>query len=153
MLTKVLEQVKEMGGALIAPPLAKKDVKKLISSLPEDYIQWLETADGLYWGGVEFFGSQVRKKDLCCITDLATQNKLYQALSGKKDVILVGKTDEENFVYDTKKKRYEIRAEFSEEKIKSFSTFQKMLEYLLKEQIEVIQNYVAFGEEGAQTDK
>lgn len=154
MLTELLRQIKELGGAFIAPPLKQSDILENNAqgyAIPEDYIQWLKTADGLYWGGLEFFGSQTRQKGGYVITDLLTQNDLYQALSGNTDAIIVGKTDEENFVYNIPKDRYEIRAEFSDEHIKSFPTFQKMISYLLNEQIELLQNYVAFNEEAEES--
>ena len=78
---------------------------------------------------------------------MLVQNDLYRALSADTKTLIVGKTDDENFVYNISKGRYEIRAEFSNEKIKSFSNFEKMMSYLLKEQIELLQNYVAFNEE------
>ena len=150
MLKELLKQVKEMGGAFIAPPLTQTEALENNAQgylIPEDYLQWLKTADGLYWGGLEFFGSKTRQKGAYCITDLLTQNDLYQALSGNTDAIIVGKTDEENFIYNIPKDRYEIRAEFSDEEIKTFPTFQKMISYILNEQIELLENYVAFNED------
>ena len=156
MLAELLKQVKEIGGAFIAPALTTpkaKALEKKKPALPLEYVQWLKTADGLYWGGLEFFGSQMRKKNGLHITDIFIQNELYQALSGAKNTIILGKNEEELFIYDTKSKRYEIRAEFSNEEIKSFPNLQDMITYLLTEQIELIQNYVAFGEDDIETPK
>ena len=152
MLAELLKQVKEIGGAFIAPALTApkaKALEKKKPTLPPEYVQWLKTADGLYWGGLEFFGSQMRQKGGLHITDIFIQNELYRALSGAKDTIILGKNEEELFIYDTKSKCYEIRTEFSNEEIKSFSNLQDMISYLLSEQIELIQNYVAFGEDEA----
>ena len=72
---------------------------------------------------------------------------LYQALNKGTDKVFIGRTDEENFVYNPVKDVYEIVDEFSGELVKEFAHFEEMFDYLIKEQMEIIQNYVGFNED------
>ncbi len=142
MFNSLIEQMKEFGNVLTAPAYTGDT----FSDIPEDYIDFLHTTNGIYWAGIEFFGTKQTEEKTTgyAITDIKTQNELYQALNPQSTCVFVGRSDDDNFVYNSETKEYEIKDEFSGEIFKSFKTFEELFDYIVKEQIELIQNYVAF---------
>ena len=157
MFKDVLNKMQEMGGLFKGPSLSDENFEKLIDNLqeigvdlPDEYAELLFLSDGLYWGGIEFFSSQVHsdKKQGLNITDLLSQNRLFQALNpDKKDCVLLGHTDEENYIYNSSSQKFEITEEFEDNILKSFDSFEEMFHYVVEEQIELVQNFVAFNED------
>ena len=156
MFKNILSKMDDMGGSFFGPSLSDLDFEKLIDSLraqdidlPDEYAEFLFSVDGLYWGGIEFFASKIHsdKKRGFNITDLVSQNRLFQALNpDKTGCILIGHSDEENYIYNSNTKEYEISEEFEENVLKSFNHFEDLLKYVIEEQIELVQNFVAFNE-------
>ena len=153
-ISEVLATARETGGIITAPETSDRALKKAVENLesmglalPSEYQNFLKETNGLYWGGLEFFGTEVTQKDGGCITDLATQNTFYQKLNKKGAPLFLGRSDEENFLYDAQQKKYLIVDEFSKEEAKAFSLFEQMFEYLMMEQNELIQNCVGFAPE------
>lgn len=156
MFEEIINRVVEIGGLFQTKPITdaqmeklENDLKALNVELPLEYAEFLYKTNGLFWGGLEFFGSDivVDKKNGYAITDILSQNKIYQALNPKTKKILLGRTDEENFIYNPTMQVYELVDEFSGEIIKTFPLFENLFEYILSEQIELIQNYVGFNED------
>lgn len=157
MFENILNKIDEMGGAFKAAPLSDEGFEKLVDQLrdlkvelPDEYAELLFTADGINWGGLEFFGSvmHVDKKRAFSVTDLVSQNRLFQALNPeRKNDVLLGHTDEESYIYNSKNGKYEIIEEFENNVLKSFSSFEEMFQYVIDEQIEVVQNFVVFNED------
>ena len=86
MFKELLAQMEEMGGLFKAKPISEtaltetnEDLNTLHLTLPEEYVDLLQITDGLYWGGLEFFGSSIviDKKNGFSITDLISQNRIY----------------------------------------------------------------------------
>ena len=162
MFDDILSKIEEMGGVFMGAPLSDEGFEKLIDQLremkielPDEYAELLFTADGLNWGGLEFFGSamHVDKKHAFSITDLLSQNRLFQALNpDRKNDVLLGHTDEENYIYNSKKGKYEIVEEFENNVLKSFNSFEELFRYVIDEQIEVVQNFVVFNEDEIQDE-
>ena len=157
MFENIISKIEEIGGAFMAPPLSDEGYEKLIDQLqeikielPDEYAELLFTADGLNWGGLEFFGSVMHadKKRAFNVTDLFSQNRLFQALNpDKKGCILLGHTDEESYIYNSQNNQYEIIEEFEDNVLKSFGSFEELFQYVIDEQIEVVQNFVVFNED------
>lgn len=156
MFKELLLNAQDIGGVFKTSPVAddhlfavQDRLEKMGLQLPDEYSDFLFTTDGLFWAGLEFFGSNPSsdKKNGYNITGLAEQNMLYQALNKGTDKVFIGRTDEENFVYNPVKDVYEIVDEFSGEQVKEFAHFEEMFDYLIKEQMEIIQNYVGFNED------
>lgn len=156
MYQKLLTQVEEMGGLFKTKPITdealvktEEDLETLGLFLPDEYTEFLQVTDGMFWGGLEFFGSAIitDKKNGFSITDLYSQNRIYQALNPDVKKVFLGRSDEENFVFNPAANEYEIIDEFSAETIKTFPLFENLFSYILSEQIELIQNYVAFDED------
>lgn len=157
MFKDILNKIEEMGGVFMGAPLTDEgferlvdDLRELNIDLPDEYAELLFTADGLNWGGLEFFGSVMHadKKRGFNVTDLVSQNRLFQALNPeRKQDVLVGHTDEENYIYNSKNHKYEIVEEFENNVLKSFDSFESLFQYVMDEQIEVVQNFVAFNED------
>ena len=157
MFKDVLNKMQEMGGLFKGPALTDEKFENLVDKLqeqhidlPDEYAELLFLTDGLYWGGIEFFASQVHsdKKQGVNITDLISQNRLFQALNpDKEECVLVGHTDEENYIFNAKNGKWEIIEEFENNILKSFTSFEEMFQYVIEEQVELVQNFVAFNED------
>ena len=157
MFDDILNKIEEMGGVFMGAPLSDEGFERLVDQLrelkielPDEYAELLFAADGLNWGGLEFFGSvtHVDKKHSFSITDLLSQNRLFQALNpDRKNDVLLGHTDEESYIYNSQNKKYEIIEEFEDNVLKSFSSFEELFQYVIDEQIEVVQNFVVFNED------
>ena len=153
-ISEVLQTAQDTGGIILVKSATDLQIQKTEAdleskglTLPNEYTDFLKETNGLYWAGLEFFGTSVTKKDGAVITDLVTQNDLYQKLCGNDSPLFLGRSDEENFLYDTKERTYLIVDEFSKEVAKSFPLFEQMFEYLMMEQNELIQNCVGFAPE------
>ncbi|MBE6449471.1 MAG: hypothetical protein E7013_02075 [Alphaproteobacteria bacterium] len=156
MLKKILSKMDEMGSFLMGPALSDEKFEQLVDSLnamdidlPDEYTELLFICDGLYWGGMEFFASSMHtdKKRGFTITDLVSQNRLFQALNpAKENCCFIGRTDDENYIFNPNTNKYEIIEEFEGTLIKSFDNFESLFEYVVEEQIELVQNFVAFDE-------
>ena len=156
MLKKILSKIDEMGSFFMGPVLSDEKFEKLVDNLnalnidlPDEYSELLFLCDGLYWGGMEFFASNMHtdKKRGITITDLVSQNRLFQALNpDKENCCFIGRTDDENYIFNPRTKKYEIIEEFEGSLIKSFDNFESLFEYVVDEQIELVQNFVAFDE-------
>ncbi len=162
MYNELLSNAQEVGGVFKTSPIkpndlteVQKKLEKMGVFLPEEYGDFLFTTNGLFWAGLEFFGSHSAqdKKNGYNITGLIEQNMLYQALNKGSEKAFIGRTDEENFVYNPSQNSYEIIDEFSGEEVKNFAHFEEMFDYLIKEQIEIIQNYVGFNEDSFLDEK
>ena len=84
MLKKILSKIDEMGSFFMGPVLSDEKFEKLVDNLnalnidlPDEYSELLFLCDGLYWGGMEFFASNMHtdKKRGITITDLVSQNQ------------------------------------------------------------------------------
>ncbi len=162
MFKELLTKMEDIGGLFKGAPLDDADFEKLASEMkslqievPDEYAELLLTADGLYWGGLEFFASKVHtdKRRGINITDLFSQNRIFQALNpDKTDCIILGHSDDESFIYSPARKKYQIIEEFENNIIKSFKSFEEMFDYIITEQIEVVENFVAFNEDEIKDD-
>lgn len=159
-ISEVLQTAQDTGGIVLVKSATdtqiqalREDLENKGLTLPNEYSDFLKETNGLYWASLEFFGSAMTKKDGVVITDLTTQNDLYQKLNGNDSPLFLGRSDEENFLYDSKEKTYLIVDEFSKEVAKSFPLFEQMFEYLMMEQNELIQNCVGFAPEEEETDE
>lgn len=162
MFNELLLNAQEIGGVFKTTPITdehlfsvQENLEKMGLQLPDEYSDFLFVTDGLFWAGLEFFGScsSSDKKNGYNITALTEQNMLYQALNKGTNKVFIGRTDDENFVYNPVKNVYEIIDEFSGELIKTFPHFEDLFDYLIKEQIEIIQNYVGFNEDDIADEK
>ena len=162
MFEELIVRMDDVGGLFKGAPLSdegftklSQEMKALGLSLPDEYAELLFKMDGLYWGGLEFFASQMHsdKRHGWNITDLVSQNRIFQALNpDKKDCVILGHSDDESFIYNPTRKKYQIIDEFENTVNKSFKTFEELFNYIISEQIEVIENFVAFDENAIKDD-
>ena len=76
-----------------------------------------------------------------------TDDEGIVTLEIEKDCVLLGHTDEENYIYNSSSQKFEITEEFEDNILKSFDSFEEMFHYVVEEQIELVQNFVAFNED------
>ena len=162
MFEQLIAKMDEVGGLFKGKPMSdesfqklNEEMKSLNIELPDEYAELLFTMDGLYWGGLEFFASQMHsdKRHGVNITDLYSQNRIFQALNpDKTDCIILGHSDDESYIYNSKRKKYQIVEEFENNVIKSFKSFEELFNYIITEQIEIVEHFVAFDENAIKDD-
>lgn len=162
MFKENLLKMEDVGGVFKAPAMTdeqfekvSQDLKGLGVELPDEYAELLFTSDGVFWGGMEFFGAGTHtdKRRGLNITDLYSQNRIFQALNpDKKGCVILGHSDDENFIYNPARKKFQIIDEFEGSLIKAFGSFEDMFDYVVSEQIELVENYVAFNEDEIKDD-
>ena len=64
----------------------------------------------------------------------------------------MGHSDDESYIYNPKRKKYQIVEEFENNVIKSFKSFEELFNYIITEQIEIVENFVAFDENAIKDD-
>ena len=162
MFEELMSKMDEVGGLFKGKPLSDEGFKKLSQDmaslgveLPDEYADLLFVVDGLYWGGLEFFASETHsdKRRGINITDLFSQNRIFQALNpDKTDCVILGHSDDESYIYNPVRKKYQIIEEFENNVIKSFKSFEELFTYIVNEQIEIVENFVAFDEDAIKDD-
>ena len=162
MFEELMSKMDEVGGLFKGKPLSDEGLKRLSQEmaslgieLPDEYADLLFIVDGLYWGGLEFFASETHsdKRRGINITDLFSQNRIFQALNPDKiGCIILGHSDDESYIYNPSRKKYQIIEEFENNVIKSFKTFEELFTYIINEQIEIVENFVVFDEDSIKDD-
>lgn len=162
MFEDLIAKMEDVGGLFKGAPLSDEDFEKLSKdmtsmgvNLPDEYADMLFVMDGLYWGGLEFFASQTHsdKRRGIHITDLVSQNRIFQALNpDKAGCVILGHSDDESYIYNPVRKKYQIVEEFEDNVLKSFKSFEELFNYIITEQIEIVQNFVAFDESSIKDD-
>ncbi|MCR5675762.1 MAG: YrhA family protein [Lachnospiraceae bacterium] len=115
--------ISETERPLIVKPAVGKELARMqqdllelagngvrIPQVPADYLEFLEIANGFAWNGFEFFGTyQVTvKKSGYTLIDLVNFNgKMRQRKMGMDDLLVLGRFDDDIYVYNAGTKQYQ----------------------------------------------
>ena len=94
----------------IKPGAKTKKTSKIRLVLPESYTEFLRIANGYAWNSFEFFGTyQVTvKKSGYVLPDIVTMNQKYHNdKMGLDDMIVLGRFDDDIYVYNFKESEYQ----------------------------------------------
>ncbi len=129
-LVQLFETVNETG-ALIVKPATDDEIEMLGKdiTLPDEYIEFLKFADGFSWNGFEFFGvynvtvnsSGYTLKSVVVMNDTYRQRKF--AFKGKT---LLGRFDDDIYVWDEKDGLYKALDSLTMIEIESYRHFDDM---------------------------
>jgi hypothetical protein len=126
------------SGAMIVRPAANKDISLCNKNfaacgfrvtLPALYVDFLKQLNGFAWNGIEFFSTDQ-------VTDLETGYMLNDIVSANEDFIayneglehcvLLGRADDDLYVYNTKNKKYEILDMTGRDIMEEYETFEAL---------------------------
>ncbi len=135
MIIDIIEKVSENEEAMIVRPADTKDLaicqKELseysMPSLPADYIEFLKICNGYAFNGVYFYSTDMVTDPETDFTldDIVSINDYndYRDLGNK---LIVGRSDEDLYVYDADNQKYEILDYTSSDTMEEYNSFEEL---------------------------
>ncbi len=142
MLKDTLERLKT-EDAVLPPPASALDVRRLnghlqdqnFPAVPDSYLRFLDVTDGLRWNGVDFHG--VRGDD-DGVASLLGSNAAFARSFEMDGVLLLGRGDEEFYLYDADTKEFCVIDAQDLEELETFSSFDALFEDVIGGRLEGI---------------
>ena len=142
-LDDILNTITENEGAMIPRPASQKDLKlcqKDMATLgfppvPQGYAGFLGRLNGFAWNGIEFFSTdQVTDPGTWyTLNDIVSANEGFVGCNeGLGHCVLLGRADDDLFVYNTKNRRYEALDMTGRDVMEDFETFEAMFAAVAK---------------------
>ena len=126
--------------AMIVRPASAKDLKLCqkdmaemeFPPIPQGYADFLAKLNGFAWNGIEFYSTdQVTDPETdFTLNDIVSANedfgKVNEEFLEVKNYVLLGRTDEDLFVYNTTNGRYEVLDMTGRDVMEEYETFEVM---------------------------
>ncbi len=122
ILHQVLKKIYQ-DYAVFFPPAKLNEIQKIniqlsqsgLSSLPQDYIDFLMLTDGLFHNGLEMFStiSHERDKGAFFHRSIIQMHKLFSQNPNMKNKIMLAQAPEEFVLYDLQRKEYQLMDRYS----------------------------------------
>ncbi|MCR5323015.1 MAG: YrhA family protein [Lachnospiraceae bacterium] len=136
-ILNLLDEIYPTNALIIKPAgefeinRCQEDLKGIeVPELPDGYIEFLtEIANGFAWNGFEFFGTyQVTvKKSGYKLIDIVQYNyKLKYRKEGLKNKLVLGRFDDDIYIYNTKTRKYQALDALTLIEIESYDSFEDM---------------------------
>ena len=114
---KIMEHVID-HGAMVPRPASIEDIdlcnEDLLEfdfhALPEEYEDFLSMLNGFAWNGIEFFGTDLvtDTETNYTLIDIVTFNEEMEEYYDTDCYLLIGRSDEDVYVYNTGNEKYEV---------------------------------------------
>jgi hypothetical protein len=123
---------------MIVRPATDKDIKLCNKdfakcgfgvSLPAQYAEFLKLLNGFAWNGIEFFSTdQVTDPETnYTLNDIVSANEDFSVHNeGLRHCVLLGRADDDLYVYNTQNGRYEVLDMTGRDVIDEYETFEAM---------------------------
>ncbi len=135
-IADIFDKIYETDALIVKPAGAleiarcQRDLHDIsVPALPAEYIEFLKIANGVAWNGFEFFGTyQVTvKKSGYTLTDIVSFNdKQHQNKMGLKQMLLLGRFDDDIYVYNTEIAKYQALDSLTLTEIDTYDTFEDL---------------------------
>ena len=133
----VVQTIAGFGGAVIGSPGSTASVERCntgmedrgFPSLPDDYVAFLSKYNGFAWNGIEFYGTdpEVDQETHYVLVDVVSATKsLRDYDDGYQERTLIGRSDEEVYVYNMQSLKYEALDISGHEVIEEWRTFEEL---------------------------
>jgi len=135
----ILNAVVDHGAMIVRPATAKdlkicqKDMKDMeLPPVPQGYADFLSKLNGFAWNSIEFFSTdQVTDPETnYMLNDIVSANEQFVEFNNDffevANYVLLGRADEDLFVYNTQNSRYEILDMTGRDVMEVFETFEAM---------------------------
>ncbi|MBO4520513.1 MAG: YrhA family protein [Alphaproteobacteria bacterium] len=137
MIEDILKKLEDDDGAMIPRPASSKDLalcqkdmaETELPPVPQGYIDFLRGVNGFAWNGIEFYSTdQVTDPETnYTLNDIVSANEAFADYSDDfKDMVLLGRADEDLFVYNIANKKYEVLDFTAHDVMEDFDTFDAM---------------------------
>lgn len=142
MINTLLSKAKEKKSFLCFPPADKESLKQSKKELtdlgylplPEDFCQFLDLCDGLYYDGLELFGTKEHPRPTkeYIFTNLTNANKPFSEYTFFCQKTIIGSMSENFIIYDNNNKIFAIVDRINLCSQIEFSSFEDLFSYLLQ---------------------
>lgn len=159
MITDIIEKILNEGDSYVELPANSRNLticqkefsEHNLKEIPSEYIEFLKEANGLSWKGIEFYGTSEFSNDSEeeSIMSLLEANKDFELRDEK---ILLGQSEEEEYVYNSCDKKYEIIDSVTEEKIESYNSFEDLFTDLMEEILSSLEDEEEYEEDEEELD-
>ena len=133
----VLNKITESDGAMIVRSATAEDLKLCqkdmadmkMPPVPQGYADFLSKLNGFAWNGIEFFSTdQVTDTETdYMLNDIVSANEQFVEYNeGFEHCVLLGRTDDDLYVYNTQNERYEVLDMTGRDVMEDFDTFEAM---------------------------
>ena len=115
--------------------ISQKLLKNNIPSIPETYISFLKTSNGLSYDGTELFGTEdiPREEKKYIFPSLFSSNQDFSNYEFFINKLIIGITSENFIIYDSENTKYLIIDAISLHPLEEFSDLTELLNYLLNQ--------------------
>lgn len=102
-------------------------------AIPEGYARFLNTANGLVWNSIEFYGTRSYPRDGYVLPGLEQANADLATLSDLSGLLVIGMSGEDVFTYRTRNGHYDVRDLVDLDVVERYDSFEALLQTLIEE--------------------
>lgn len=138
MIEDILNKLKNDDSAMIVRPASAKDLAQCqkdmaeieLAPVPQGYIDFLRKYNGFAWNGIEFYSTdQVTDPETeYTLNDVVTANETFADYNDMPNIVLLGRADDDLYVYDTETKKYDVLDFTGKDVMEEYDTFDALFE-------------------------
>ncbi len=133
MIEELIDSLENDEQAVLMHPVTSQSLsatqgfflKKELSGLPDDYIEFLHLTNGLVYGYISLYGTNAVEEER--MLDLVTANEKFLEEYDDKKLLLLGHNRSSLLVYNRETELYEIVDQEELEMVDEFEDFEEML--------------------------
>lgn len=136
MIEDVIKKLKNEDSAMIVRPASAKDLAQCqkdmaeigLAPVPQGYIDFLRGVNGFAWNGIEFYSTdQVTDPETdYTLNDIVTANETFAEYNDMPEIVLLGRADDDLYVYDVKTKKYDVLDFTGKDVMEEYDTFDEL---------------------------
>lgn len=138
MIEDIINKLKNDAGAMIVRPASAKDLAQCqkdmaeieLEPVPQEYINFLRKYNGFAWNGIEFYSTdQVTDPETdYTLNDIVTANETFAEYNDLPEIVLLGRADDDLYVYDIVSKKYEVLDFTGKDVMEEYDSFDALFE-------------------------
>ncbi len=147
MLAEIIERITDENDSAVELPANARDITicqkefagKGLPQLPSGYLEFLKEANGLSWNGFEFYGTSEFSGD-SEDENIVSITKANENFSGEDGKLLLGQSEEEQYIYNFNNKKYEITDPVTGEEIETYASFEDLFTDLMENVLSALED-------------
>lgn len=143
----ILDRLSDDEGAMIVRPATSKDLAQCqkdlaemeMHALPQDYVDFLRTCNGFAWNGIQLYSTDqvTDPENDFTLNDIVSANEDFQMHHDElPEKLLLGRSDEDYYTYDTKQEVFEILDFTSCDQMEKFESFEELFVEVVQERMD-----------------
>ncbi len=133
MLEELIDNLENDEDVVLLHPVSSQSLsaaqafllKKGITRLPDDYIEFLHLSNGISYKNMSFYGTNAVEEER--MPDLVSANDKFFSHYNSKHLVLLGSDKHNYFVYNEEINMYEIIEKEDLEQVEEFEEFEDIL--------------------------